>query len=237
MRVDKDPLLVSWRYGLGRVTAFTSDLSGRWGKEWVSWPEFPRWSSQLARDTMRKVLDSRMRAEFQTDGDDVKIVADLSGPEGNFLNHLQLKASIAAQDQPSQDRALQQSAPGRYEGRFIPAKRGIHFISLYAEGGDGAPIALGTVPFVAPYPKEYRELKPNLSLLSRLAEDTGGKMINPEKLDDELKRLYTPSSGKARSGQDTWWPLAGAGLLLFLGDLVARHWRSAQTPAVRLGRS
>ena len=235
MRVDKDPLLVSWRYGLGRVSAFTSDLSGRWGRDWVSWPEFPRWYSQLARDTMRKFLDSRVRAELQTDVDDVKITADLSGPDGTFLNHLRLKANIVAQDQPSQDRTLQQSAPGRYEGRFNPATRGIHFISLYAEEGNGPPIALATVPFVAPYPKEYRELKPNLSLLSRLAEDTGGEMIDPAKLDDELKRLYTPSSGKARSGQDTWWPLAGAGLLLFLGDLIARHWRSAARPAIRFG--
>ena len=43
MRADKDPLLVSWRYGLGKVTAFTSDLSGRWGKEWVTWPALPQW--------------------------------------------------------------------------------------------------------------------------------------------------------------------------------------------------
>ena len=41
MRADQDPLLVAWRYGVGRVTAFTSDLSGRWGRDWVAWQGFP----------------------------------------------------------------------------------------------------------------------------------------------------------------------------------------------------
>ena len=68
MQADKDPLLVSWRYGLGRVMAFTSDLSGSWGKEWVSWQGFPQWASQLARDTMRKIFETRNRTDFQPTG-------------------------------------------------------------------------------------------------------------------------------------------------------------------------
>ena len=236
MRADKDPLLVSWRYGLGRVTAFTSDLSGRWGREWVAWSGFAQWTSQLVRDTMRKILESRIRAELQTEAEAVKIVADLSSPDGRFLNHLKVKANIATHDQASQEHSLQQSAPGRYEGRFIPATRGIHFISLYADGGNEAPITLATVPFVAPYPKEYRQLKPNLPLLSRLAEDTDGEMLDPERLDAGLKRLYTPSPGKARQDQDTWWPLAAAALFLFLADLIFRQWRGPDLdPGKRVG--
>jgi hypothetical protein len=38
---------VSWRHGLGRVMAFTSDLSGRWGREWVAWQGLPQWAGQL----------------------------------------------------------------------------------------------------------------------------------------------------------------------------------------------
>ena len=226
MRADKDPLLVSWRYGLGQVMAFTSDLSGRWGRDWVSWPGFPQWASQLARDTMRKLLETRMRTDFHAEGETIKVVSDLMSRDGRFLNHLKVRANITAPDRASQERTFQQSAPGRYEGKFTPATRGIHFVSLYAEGDAGeAPVPLATVPYIAPYPKEYRELRPNLSLLSRLAEETGGEMLDPEKLDDGLSRLYTPSPGKGRQGQETWWPLAGAALVLFLGDLVLRQWR------------
>jgi Mg-chelatase subunit ChlD/CheY-like chemotaxis protein len=226
MRADKDPLLVSWRYGLGEVMAFTSDLSGRWGKDWVSWPGFSQWASQLARDTMRKILETRMRTDFHADEENIKVVTDLSSRDGRFLNHLKVKANITAPNQASQEQIFQQTAPGRYEGKFTPEARGIHFVSLYAEGNAGEPpVALATVPYIAPYPKEYRELKPNLSLLGRLAEETGGEMLNPEKFDEGLKRLYTPSPGKGRQGEETWWPLAGAGLFLFLGDLVLRQWR------------
>ncbi|HKY08657.1 MAG TPA: VWA domain-containing protein, partial [Candidatus Binatia bacterium] len=226
MRVDKDPLLVSWRYGLGQVMAFTSDLSGRWGRDWVAWPGFSQWASQLARDTMRKILETRMRTEFLAEGDSIKVVTDLSSRDGRFLNHLKVKANITAPDQPSQERVFLQSAPGRYESKFVPATRGIHFLSLYAEdAGGGAPVPLATVPYVAPYPKEYRELKPNLSLLSRLAEQTGGEMLDPERFEEGLRRLYTPSPGKGRQGREIWWPLAGAALFLFLGDLVLRQWR------------
>jgi hypothetical protein len=83
---------------------------------------------------------------------------------------------------------------------------------------------VATVPYIAPYPKEYRELKPNLSLLSRLAEETGGEMIDSEKFHDGLRRLYAPTPGKSSKGREIWWPLAGAGLLLFLTDLVLRSW-------------
>jgi len=231
MSADKDPLLVSWRYGVGRVMAFTSDLSGRWGKEWVTWPGFPQWASQLARDTMRKFLETRMRAELQPDGEAVKVVADLLSKEGKFLNHLKLRSNIATPNKTTLEQALQQSAPGRYETKFIPSQRGIHLLTLYAEGESGeAGQPVGTIPYIAPYPKEYRELKPNTALLSRLAEETGGEMIDAERLEDGVARLYTPTPGKGRRGQETWWPLAGLGLTLFLVDLVMRSWprRSAQ---------
>ena len=227
MRADKDPLLVSWRYGLGRVLAFTSDLSGRWGKDWVAWQGFPQWASQLARDAMRKILETRMRTDFHTDGESIRVVTDLSSHDGKFLNHLKLKANVTAPNRTSQEQILQQTAPGRYEGKFTPSQRGVHFVTLFAEGSGGeAPLPIATVPYIAPYPNEYRQLKPNLALLSRLAEETGGEMLDSTKFADGLKRLYTPTPGKGRQGQETWWPLAGAGLFLFLADLVLRSWPS-----------
>ncbi len=225
MKADKDPLLVSWRYGLGRVTAFTSDLSGRWGREWVTWQGFPQWASQLGRDTMRKMFESRLQTEIKPEDDDVKVITDVRSNEGDFVNHLQLKGNITAANADTQEKAFRQIAPGRYEVKFKPSQRGIHFLSLYAERPPGeAPLPLATVPYIVPYPKEYRELKPNLSLLSRLAEETGGEMLDPEKLDQGVRRLYTPTPGRAQRGHEIWWPLASAGLILFLIDLVLRIW-------------
>jgi hypothetical protein len=174
---------------------------------------------------MRKFLESRMRAELKPDGEQVKVVADFVTQDGKFLNHLRLKSNIAAPNKATQEQTFQQTAPGRYEGRFTPSQRGIHFLTLFAEGAGGeAPLAVATVPYIVPYPKEYRELKPNLSLLSRLAEETGGQMLDPDRIEDGIQRLYTPTPGKGTLAKETWWPLSGLGLFLFLGDLVWRAW-------------
>ena len=166
-----------------------------------------------------------MRAEFHADGDAVRLVADFVSEDGRFMNHLKLHGNVTAPNRSTQQHTLLQSAPGRYEGKFTPAERGIHFVTLFAEGNAGeAPSSVVTIPYVAPYPKEYRELRPNLALLSRLAEETGGEMLDPENFSAGLKRLYTPSPGRASRGHETWWPLAGAGLILFLADLVMRSW-------------
>jgi uncharacterized membrane protein len=225
MAAGEDPLLVVWRHGLGRVTAFTSDLSGRWGREWVTWPGLPQWAGQLARDTMRKIVDARMRAEFIPDGDSVKVVADFVANDGSFMNHMKIKGNITAPNRGTQQSVFRQSAPGRYEGKFTPAERGIHFLTFFTEGNTAeGSSSMATIPYVAPFPKEYRELRPNLALLSRLAEETGGEMLDPENFAAALKRLYTPSPGKAARGRETWWPLAGAALVLFLADLIMRSW-------------
>jgi Uncharacterized membrane protein len=42
-----DPLLAQWQYGLGRAVAWTSDATGKWAKNWIAWPGFSRFFSQL----------------------------------------------------------------------------------------------------------------------------------------------------------------------------------------------
>lgn len=223
MKAGDDPLLVSWRYGLGQVTAFTSDLSGRWGKEWVGWEDFPQWAGQLGRSTMRQPTEKRLRTELRRDGDRVKAIVDLFSQEGAFINELKLKGTLIDPGRMSRVAPLKQIAPGRYEASFAAAERGVYLLTIQEEGISREASALATIPFIAPYPKEYRELKPNAALLSRLAEETGGKVLDLENLDDGLKRLFTPDPGKATEARETWWPLSGIGLLLFLADLALRR--------------
>jgi hypothetical protein len=48
-------------------------------------------------------------------------------------------------------------------------------------------------------------------------------MLDPENFAAALQRFYTPTPGRATRAQDTWWPLAGVGLMLFMVDLVLRN--------------
>jgi hypothetical protein len=224
MQAGEDPLLVGWRHGLGRVMAFTSDLSGRWGRDWVSWQALPQWAGQLARHTMRQIVGTGLRTEFHPEREAVRVVADLKDSDGRFANHLRLRGNVSTPRRSAEEAVFQQTAPGRYEANFYPGERGIYFITLFAAEESEAPRLLATIPYIAPFPEEYRELQPNYALLSRLAEETGGKMLDRDNFASELRRLYTPASGRATRGHETWWALTAAGLLLFLVDLIVRSW-------------
>jgi hypothetical protein len=226
MTTGEDPLLVSWRHGLGRVTAFTSDLGGRWGREWVAWQGLPQWTSQITRATMRRIAQTRTNVAFRAEGDTVRIVADLVSTDGQFRNQLDLQGKITGPSGKAATRALPQTAPGRYEGVFSPSERGIHYVTLFAESGrEEEPSPMITVPYVASYSEEYRALGADLNTLTRLAQDTGGEVLNPQDIAAGLKRLYTPMPGRAFRGDSGWWPLAALALLLFLADLALRSVR------------
>ena len=50
-----DPLLAHWRYGLGKVTAFTSDCKSRWAALWIGqWGGYSQLWAQILRETARR---------------------------------------------------------------------------------------------------------------------------------------------------------------------------------------
>ena len=46
--------LARWRVGLGWSMAWTSDVKNRWAVEWLRWPQFSRFWTQLVREHMRQ---------------------------------------------------------------------------------------------------------------------------------------------------------------------------------------
>ncbi|MEN0020138.1 MAG: VWA domain-containing protein, partial [Planctomycetota bacterium] len=49
-----EPLLAVNNYGLGATLAFTSDLTPRWGAEWIAWPGFGKFWAQAIRSLVRR---------------------------------------------------------------------------------------------------------------------------------------------------------------------------------------
>ena len=48
---SEDPLLASWRVGLGKVAAWTSDGGEKWAAQWAAWDGYADFWSTLVRDT------------------------------------------------------------------------------------------------------------------------------------------------------------------------------------------
>ena len=53
MSHQEDPVLATWRFGLGRAAAFTSDAKAKWGVLWLRWRDFNKFWAQLTRWTLR----------------------------------------------------------------------------------------------------------------------------------------------------------------------------------------
>ncbi|HEY1372855.1 MAG TPA: VWA domain-containing protein, partial [Candidatus Binatia bacterium] len=189
MQAGDDPLLVSWRFGLGKVVAFTSDLTGRWGREWIAWRDFPQWAGQLGRSTQRAPGAGRVTADIRQEGDRINAVVDLMNPNGSFADGLNLRGNVTASGRATSVAAFRQTAPGRYEGRLSADQRGSYLLTLHEDSSGLSPATIGTVPFVVPYPREYHELRPNLPLLSRVAEETGGELLRADQWEQGIKRL------------------------------------------------
>ena len=223
LRAGEDPLLVSWRHGLGRVYAFTSDVSGRWGRHWVQWPAFSRWAAQMARLAVRNVSDHRLRTDFVREGEVMSAVVDLFSPSGRPVNHLKLQGLLTRADETLQQEAFRQVAPGRYRTRFATPRRGINLLTVkQPPGPSGAPAVALTVPFIVPFSREYREMDANTELLERLAQETGGKVLGEDTLAADVESLFTADPEAAGAVRGIWWALAAAGLGVFLLDLALR---------------
>ena len=217
---DDDPLLVSWRYGLGKAVAFTSDLSGRWGRRWVEWPQFGRFVAQLTRWSMRRSGNESFVPRFQWHGPRGEMNVDVLDRDGRFVNGLELSASLVDPARATRRVQLEQVAPGRYRGEFQVARSGRYYITLSGRDGE-VQVGPRTFGLAVPYSSEFLDLGVDRSLLAEIASLTGGKLLP---LSSETLAAVTAPSPDARGAAATvWWPFLLAALVLLVAEVAVRR--------------
>ena len=175
LRVDVDkPLLVRWRYGLGRVIAFMSDAKSRWSAPWVRWSAFGTLWPQMVRDASHR--DRTVRAGVRPgNGEGETIVYyDVLGNADNPAAALNVSGPphilVEVPGEASRKVSLEETSPGHYEAR-IPAGQG----GLYRIVSGSSELILPEAGFY----REAEEMKPqavNTALLSEISRVTGGRM-------------------------------------------------------------
>ena len=175
LRVDVDkPLLVRWRYGLGRVIAFMSDAKSRWSAPWVRWSAFGTLWPQMVRDASHR--DRTVRAGVRPgNGEGETIVYyDVLGNADNPVAALNVSGPphilVEVPGEASRKVSLEETSPGHYEAR-IPAGQG----GLYRIVSGSSELILPEAGFY----REAEEMKPqavNTALLSEISRVTGGRM-------------------------------------------------------------
>lgn len=152
---SQDPILASWQYGLGRAVAWTSDATGRWAKDWVTWKDFPTVFAQAVRYTINDSVQSDISADVKLSGETATLSVDAFDNAGGFINNLTLAANVVAPDGTAQSVEMVQVAPGRYEANFTPTQQGAYLIRV--SGSEGANISIGqTAGWVLSYSPEYK---------------------------------------------------------------------------------
>src|SRR5690606_1950242 len=109
---QEDPLLAQWRYGLGRSVAWTSDLSGRWAGDWVSWSEYGDFVAQLVGWTLPDPQSPTLDVEASIQGGDAIIRATATDEQGRPQNFLKTTAQLVGPDLDAITVDLPQTAAG-----------------------------------------------------------------------------------------------------------------------------
>ncbi|MGJ3239322.1 MAG: VWA domain-containing protein [Anaerolineae bacterium] len=213
-----DPILTTWQYGLGRSVAFSSDASGRWGQDWVNWTEFSRFWGQVVNYSITENSGNTLETRVSMDDGIATIAVDARTEDGDFLNNLNLQASIIAPDNQTQNVRLQQIAPGQYSASFSPTIEGAYYLAINGTAPDGEQTINQISGWVMSYSAEYAITQANEALLTRLAEISGGRDLSatPE---DTFAITQTPRTATTA----IWhWLLIAAMVLLPL-DIAARR--------------
>ena len=165
-----DPMLVRWPYGLGEVAVWTSDAGPRWANDWLAWPGYARFWTQMVRASLRR-----------REGDTQAIEADVAGDSATVrvvrrddrANAPVPKARVIRDGQP-RDLPLRVAAPGVYEARVDVPPGHEPTVELVDDKGH----ATEHRTILRPPSTELRARGPDAAALSALAASTGGT-VNP----------------------------------------------------------
>ena len=231
------PAMVTQRYGEGRSAAFAVADFWRWGMKDAeqqaelgkAWRQFLRWSvtDVPARVEMTKeeandgaipvtrvaVRVRDLKFDPQDDATVLLTVKDLDGTTRNLTA------------EPSLDE------PGLFTAEHLSEDSQGYRIEAKVIDGTGREIGGGEVArSLNPEAAEFASLGPHTTVLGKLAELTGGKLLKPESLaslPDLLRRLDLPVvEVKQRPLWHTPWLFLLA-LLCFLGEWALRRRRGA----------
>lgn len=220
-----DPLLAHWRFGLGKVTAFTSDAKSRWASLWIGgWPGYGQFWAQVLRETARAPQGRNMDLRLEEDGNAVNLAVDLLEDAGTYRNDAAVGADIfflpvnalGSSMSPLASLTLNQQAPGRYLGSFRPDEPGVYMVRARS----GA--SLVSAGLVHNPSSEAATGKTDIDLLAKACAITGGTLLESQEAPLVLE-------GSAVASFVELWPwLVLAALLLFLVDVLIRRWENVR---------
>jgi Ca-activated chloride channel family protein len=216
MSHQEDPVLATWRYGVGRASAFTSDAKAKWSVLWLRWRDFNKFWAQLTRWTLRSGNRSDTVASVERRDGVGEILVDAIDGKGEFINFLDSQVGVVA---PNKERSvidLEQVAPGRYRGRFPAPQEGVYLVGMAQRKNDQV-VGSQLAGLVVPYARELRDLGVDETLLRELADLTGGGSL------DDPRGAFLSARRQSRIAVEIWPWLVGFVGVMLLPEIALRR--------------
>lgn len=211
---DPDPILATWQVGLGRCTAFTSDATTRWARDWTGWSSYQAFWLQVTRATTSVVGEGNLPLRVEVRGSSARVVVDARDDQGRPRTDLELDAVLLGEDPEGASLPLTQVAPGRYEGSAEGLEQGHYLLRVMNRaGGAASSMAVFSVDFS----EEHRALRSNEALLEEAAALTGGRLL------DYAGDPFSHDIEATLASSELWHWLLLAAALLLVADVASRR--------------
>ena len=217
---DEQPLLATTQYGLGRTTAFLSDVKNRWSAKWIGWKGYGRFWSQVVREVIPRRAEAGIDWHVTRNGGEARVELTALSTELAYRNGLLPKVRVTDPYGESVTVLLRQVAPGEYRaGLPIAANSRAYRFELLEGGGISKRDVSTAGEQILSYTwtDEYRLLPPNNRLLRDISASTGG-MFAPE-----AKDIFADYDDAQLVPRSMWYWFVAAALLLFLVDILIRR--------------
>lgn len=217
MRVDQDPLLTRWQYGLGRAAVFASDAKARWASDWITWNGFDKFWTNVTRDLLPHSQMGEATVEYDSANGD--LVADYRLGRGVEEPAQIPQIFVFGPDNFQQPIEVKKVAVGTFRGRVpIGSRQGLFRVRpleesrAFPEAGLYRPEA------------ELEDYGSDETLLKQVAAFTGGRF------EPQPGQVFEASRRSVPTVINLWPALLGLAMAFTLAELVLRKWKGIVAP-------
>lgn len=199
----EDPILAEWMYGLGRTVAFTSDSTGKWAGDLARWGGYGDfWNAAVSRllpsyESVPYLITHECGGTYTvTDTSKNSAFLDIAivNEKGNDVNFVS-----------------EPLAPGKVRVT-LDTDPGLVFFGVSDDKG-----GLFEAGVSVPYSDEFKYAEPNVQLLEKISERTGGKVL------EDPTEAFRPHPYKSADQLPIAQWLVMLGMILFFVDITLRR--------------
>ncbi|GAA0084435.1 VWA domain-containing protein [Clostridium sp. CTA-7] len=205
-----EPILAAMQYGIGRTVSFTSDVSGQWSKNYLTWEHGPQLIKNMVYFTIPKYGEEG-KLNISQEGNEAKV----EFYNDKISKDAKVKGIYNGENGEEGEFELSQVEPGKFEARIPLNSLGFYNFNIREEESEEIKNNYKGA-FALQYSDEYK-FNTNGEKLDVVVKETKGSFINkPEEVfEGKLQREYKKINLTT--------PLIIMSILLFMIDIAYRR--------------